>query len=104
MKKMFIIPAVLTLLAGCSGHTTSMQDVRSYCRSVTTEVECDGQDSICAEYSEVTLRSYASVKECRQSCEQVRQNSAKQFSLQTCQALYQAVEGKCNEFCDDNYK
>ncbi len=104
MKKIMLIIAVLGLLAGCAGHTTTMQDVRAYCRTSTPDADCDSQDTICAQYSEVTLHEYSSAKECRQACEKVRQDSAITADLQNCLGLYQAVEGKCNEFCNDNYK
>lgn len=104
MKRILLTLSISALLAGCSGHATTMQDVRAYCRSVTTNMDCEAQDSICARYSEVTLRDYSSAKECRQSCEKVRQESAMHQGLQSCLDLYQTVEGKCNEFCNDNYK
>lgn len=104
MRNFFLIMSTLFLLAGCSGHKTTMQDVRSYCRSVTTDVICDSQDSICAEYSEVTLRPYASAKECRQSCEKVRMDSQRFETMQSCIGVFQAVEGKCTEFCNVNYE
>ncbi|WP_320169182.1 hypothetical protein [Maridesulfovibrio sp.] len=104
MKRISLLAILLIILSGCAGRTTSMQDVRSFCRSISTSEECDGQEAICAEYSEVTLKSYASAKECRQGCESVRQKSALNEEQQTCLQLFQSVEGKCNEFCDDNYQ
>lgn len=104
MIKTILVAAVLSMLAACSGHSTSMQDVHSYCRSVSTEEYCESQESVCTEYSEVTLRPYKSAQECRQSCENVRMESARQQGLQSCLPLFQSVESKCNEFCNDNYQ
>lgn len=104
MKKIILATAVLSLLVGCSAHSTTTQDVRSYCGSITSEMYCEAQDSICSEYAEVTMRTYKTVKECRQSCEDVRQRSNLKEQLMTCSDLYRTVEGKCAEFCDDNYK
>lgn len=95
---------LLAMLGGCSGHPTSMQDVTSYCRSLSTEPDCDSQSSICAQYSEITLHPYKSAEECRQACEEVRQNSLRATGMLSCQPVYQSVEGKCNEFCNSNYE
>ena len=104
MRKIIFIMAILFALAGCTGHQTSMQEVTAFCRSYTTNDLCDSQDKICAKYSEVMLHPYKSVKECRQSCEQVKANSWEQSDLGSCNQLFEAIENRCNEFCDANYK
>ncbi len=104
LKKIFLSTILLLLLAGCSGHTTSMQDVTSFCRSLSTEEFCDTQDSICAKYSEIMLTPYNSAKECRMSCENVRMKLNRHPEQQECLQLIRNVEGKCNEFCNSNYK
>lgn len=105
MLKKSLLPALLLLLlAGCSGHATSMQEVTSFCRSVVTEELCTTQDSVCAEYSEVVLAPYESAKECRRSCERVREKMNLNMEQQECLSLIQNVEGKCTEFCNSNYK
>ncbi|WP_027721619.1 hypothetical protein [Maridesulfovibrio zosterae] len=104
MIKNIFIMAILFTLAGCAGNQTSMQDVTAYCRSYTTNDLCDSQNTICAKYSEIMLHPYKSVKDCRQSCEQVKANSWEQRDLGSCNKLFEAIEDKCNEFCDASYK
>ncbi len=105
MLKKTLLPALLLLfLAGCSGHTTSMQEVKSFCRSVVTEELCTTQDSICAKYSEVVLAPYKSARECRMNCERVREKMNLGMEQQECLSLLQNVEGKCTEFCNSNYE
>ncbi|MFW5499664.1 MULTISPECIES: hypothetical protein [unclassified Maridesulfovibrio] len=104
LKRVIISSILLLFLAGCSGHTTSMQDVSSFCRSLATEELCDNQNSICAKYSEITLAPYKSAKECRTSCESVRMKMNASPDRQECLQLLQSVEEKCNEFCDSNYE
>ncbi|NDV22648.1 hypothetical protein [Desulfovibrio sp. JC022] len=104
LKKLFLSSLLLLLLAGCSGHPTSMQDVSSYCRSLSTEEFCDTQDAVCAKYSEIMLAPYKSAKECRMSCESVRMKIGLRADQQDCLQLVRNVEGKCNEFCNSNYE
>ena len=95
---------LLLFLTGCSGHTTSMQEVKSFCRSVVTEELCTTQDSVCAKYSGVVLAPYESARECRMSCEEVREKMNLNMEQQECLTLIQRVEGKCTEFCNSNYE
>ncbi|WP_421902996.1 hypothetical protein [Maridesulfovibrio sp.] len=104
LKKVFLSSIMLLALAGCSGHTTTMQDVSSFCRSLATEEMCGTQDSMCAKYSEITLAPYKSAEECRKSCESVRMKMNSSPDQQDCLQLLQSVEEKCNEFCDSNYE
>lgn len=104
MNKIIALTLFLAFLTGCSGHVTTMQDVRAYCRSLSTESACDSQGALCAEYSEVTLRTYSSATECRKSCEQVRIDNASKSTTEPCLPLMQSVEAKCSEFCNSNYK
>ncbi|WP_319765007.1 lipoprotein [Maridesulfovibrio sp.] len=103
MKKIFFTLFILLSLAGCSSHPTTMQDVSSFCRSLSTEEFCENQDNVCAEYSEIMIAPYKSAKECRMSCENVLMKRDSNMQQQDCLQLLQSVEAKCNEFCDSNY-
>jgi len=102
LKKVFFT-VLLLLLAGCSGHPTTMQDVSSFCRSLNTEEFCEDSDSVCGKYSEVMLAPYKSARECRMACEDIRMKNNLNMALQQCSQLMEQVEGKCSEFCNSNY-
>lgn len=104
LKKIILGSLLLLVLGGCSGHTTSMQDVTSFCRSYATKDFCDTQDSICAKYSEIMLAPYNSAKECRMSCDKIRMTLGDHPTQGDCLQLVQSVGSKCNEFCNSNYK
>ncbi|WP_321402462.1 hypothetical protein [Maridesulfovibrio sp.] len=103
LKKILFTGLLLLMISGCSGHPTSMQDVSSFCRSLSTEEFCGTQDSLCAKYSEITLAPYKSAKECRMACESVRMKIDQNMMQEDCMQMIQNVESKCNEFCDSNY-
>ncbi len=104
MHKLTLLLLAFILLSGCSSHAPTMQDVRSYCRSLSTESECDMQGNACEEYSQVLLKAYSSASDCRKGCESVQQKMQRQMAMQNCRQLFDAVEGKCNEYCNANYK
>ncbi|OEU71421.1 MAG: hypothetical protein BA863_15915 [Desulfovibrio sp. S3730MH75] len=62
------------------------------------------QGNVCEEYSQVLLRAYSSASECRKGCESVQQKMQSQMAMQNCLPLFDAVEGRCNEYCNANYK
>jgi hypothetical protein len=103
LKKVLLAGFLLLTVAGCSSHPTSMQDVSSYCRSLSTEEFCDTQDSVCAKYSEIMLAPYKSAKECRMACAGVRMKIDQNMMNEDCLQLMKNVEEKCNEFCNSNY-
>ncbi|SDK89303.1 hypothetical protein SAMN05660337_1606 [Maridesulfovibrio ferrireducens] len=104
MNRTILIIGILTLLSGCSAHAPTMQEVKSYCRSFSTESSCDMQGNLCEQYSEVLLKPYSSAAECRKGCESVQMQSASQMGLQNCLPIFDAVGGKCNEYCNGNYE
>lgn len=104
LKKALATALLLLFLTGCSGHTTSMQEVKSFCRSVVAEELCTTQDSVCAKYSGVVLTPYESARECRMNCEGVREKMDLNMERQECLDQIHRVEGKCTEFCNSNYE
>ncbi len=104
MNRTILILCVLGLLSGCSAHAPTMQDVKSYCRSFSTESSCDVQGDLCEQYSAVVLKEYSSAAECRAACEGVQKQYDNQMGLQNCLPIFEAVGDKCNEYCDGNYE
>ncbi|WP_291326477.1 hypothetical protein [Desulfovibrio sp. UCD-KL4C] len=104
MNRTILTLCILGLLSGCSAHAPTMQDISSYCRSLSTESSCDVQGELCKRYLVVISKEYSSAAECRAGCEDVQKQYDNQMGLQNCLPIFETVGDKCNEYCDGNYE